>query len=47
MSSFVFDEIKYPDDLRAWTNTNFKNRQVVVSGASQWQSPDKADPWLK
>lgn len=69
MSSFVFAEIKYPDDLRNWTNTNFKTKQVIVNpkmiskynevmdwisncnrwspaGISQWQSPDKADPWL-
>ncbi|MBU7461973.1 MULTISPECIES: DUF4411 family protein [Lactiplantibacillus] len=69
MTSFVYNEIKYPDELALWTKNTFQKQTIVptleitrayndvmnwitqskrwnAAGISEWQSPDKADPWL-
>lgn len=69
MTGLVYNEIKYPDELKNWTIDVFENEQIgltqdIVSeysevmdwitdstrwneaGISEWQNPDKADPWL-
>lgn len=69
MTSFVYNEIKYPDDLAVWTKNTFQKQIIVptpeiisvysdvmdwitqskrwsAAGISEWQVPDKADPWL-
>ncbi|MFD1420127.1 DUF4411 family protein [Lactiplantibacillus songbeiensis] len=69
MTSFVYNEIRYPNDLAMWTKNTYQkeivtpNKEIIkaygeimdwitqskrwsAAGISEWQSPDKADPWL-